>query len=340
MTLDDSKTQLSVQDAAKAQQIQAEAVESFLDPSKPKENLVGVGLGIKWKDGEPTGKSALLALVKQKVDKEDLTPADMIPPKFKEMPTDVLAVGELFAGQAEHEELEALALAKRVRPASGGYSVGHKDITAGTLGTCVYDRLGAPGDPIGIPNRYYILSNNHVLADSNDANLGDPILQPGPYDGGRLPQDRIASLSRFIPITFDPPVPRGQHRNLVDAAIAAGEFDDLKREIHWVGHLNGWLPRSQIHVGMQVQKCGRTTNFSIGRITAVHATVDVNYGRGRVARFRDQIITTNMSAGGDSGSLIATRDNKAVGLLFAGSSVATIANHMQHVRSLLRIEIV
>ena len=92
---------------------------------------------------------------------------------------------------------------------------------------------------------------------------------------------------------------------------------------------------------MQVHKCGRTTNYSIGRITAVHATVDVNYGGGRVARFRDQIITTNMSAGGDSGSMVATREgNKAVGLLFAGSSVATILNQIQHVRSLLRIEIV
>lgn len=341
MTYDESKTLLSVQDAAKAQKIQAEAADALLDPDNPKENLVGVGLGIKWTDGEPTGKPALVALVKQKVAKEDLTPADLIPAKFKEMPTDVLAVGEPFAGQAEPEEFEALALANRVRPASGGYSVGHVAITAGTLGTCVYDQVGAPGDPVGIPNRYYILSNNHVMADSNNASPGDAILQPGPADGGRFPQDRIASLSRFIRITFDTPqTPLRRHRNLVDAAIAAGEFDDLKREIHWVGHLTGWLPRSQIHVGMQVQKCGRTTNFSTGRITAVNATLDINYRQGRVARFRDQIITTAMSAPGDSGSMIATRDNKAVGLLFAGSSAATIANQIQHVRSLLRIEIV
>ncbi len=340
MNYDESKTLLSVADATKAQQVQAAAVDALLDPDKPRENLVGVGLGIKWTNGEPTGKPALLALVKQKVAKEDLTQSDLIPAKFKEMPTDVLAIGEPYAGQAEAEEYEALALANRVRPASGGYSVAHVNVTAGTLGTCVYDQIGRPGDPVGIPSRYYILSNNHVLADSNNGSPGDAILQPGPYDGGRFPQDRIATLSRFIRITFDPPVPRTQHRNLVDAAVAAGEFHDLKREIHWVGHLNGWLPRSQVHVGMQVQKCGRTTNFSVGRITAVNATVDVGYRGGRVARFRDQIVTTDMSAGGDSGSIIATRDNKAIGLLFAGSSVATIANHIQHVRSLLRIEIV
>lgn len=338
MTADFKKSILKPEDASGAQKAQAAAVDAFLDPAKQRENVVGMGYGIKWTDGEPTGKPALLALVRQKLDKDDVAPEDRIPNKIGEMPTDVLAVGELFAGQAQLQEAEALALATRVRPASGGYSVGHKDITAGTLGTCVYDQLGPHGDPIGIPNRYYILSNNHVLANSNDGSLGDSILQPGPFDGGTDPQDRIARLSRFIPITFDPPVDRGRHRNLVDAALAEGDFNDLKREIHWVGHVNGWLPRAKINVGMHVRKCGRTTNYSLGRITAVGATVDVNYGSGRVARFRDQIITTNMSAGGDSGSFVVSPDNEAVGLLFAGSSVATIVNQIQHVRSLLRIE--
>ncbi|WP_255292317.1 S1 family peptidase [Bacillus cereus] len=76
-----------------------------------------------------------------------------------------------------------------------------------------------------------------------------------------------------------------------------------------------------------------------GVITAVNATVDVNYGSGRVARFRDQIITTNLSSGGDSGSLIMTNDGVAIGLLFAGSSSVTIANHIEHIRSLLGIEV-
>lgn len=336
----EKNTALSAKDAKDLQKVQNAAVEEFLNRERPPENLVGVAAGVKWSNGQPTGKPSLLALVRQKVAKDELAKEDII--KFKDAETDVLAVGELFAGQAEPAlEVAPLALTRRVRPASGGYSVGHVKITAGTLGTCVYDRLGDPGDAIGIPSRFYILSNNHVLANSNNANLGDPVLQPGPYDGGTDPADRIANLNRFIRIDFEPDLPRAKHRNLVDAAIAEGDFEDLKREVHWVGHLRGWLPRDKVQVGMQVHKCGRTTNYSIGRITAVHATVDVGYGGGRVARFRDQIVTTNMSAGGDSGSLVATRDdNMALGLLFAGSSVATILNHIQHVRSLLRIEIV
>ncbi len=51
-------------------------------------------------------------------------------------------------------------------------------------------------------------------------------------------------------------------------------------------------------------------------MVAINATVDVGYGGGKVARFTDQIITTPMSAGGDSGSLIlSAEDNQAVGLL-------------------------
>jgi hypothetical protein len=338
--MDVQKMVLDPEEAQRAQKANAAKVEEFLKPEKAPANVVGMGYGVKWSNGEPTGKPALLALVSQKVDKEELGPNDMIPKKIGEMQTDVLAIGEPFAGQAEPIEVGIELLARRARPASGGYSVGHRNITAGTIGTCVYDMVGTPGNPVGMPQHYYILSNNHVLANSNNATPGDAVLQPGPFDGGVDPSDRIASLSRFIPITFDPPVPRALHRNLVDAAVAEGEFHDLKREIHWVGHLQGWRSRAQVSVGTVLHKTGRTTNYTTGRITAVNATVDVNYGGGRVARFRDQILTTPMSAGGDSGSLVADRDNLAVGLLFAGSPLVTILNQIQHVRSLLRVEIV
>jgi hypothetical protein len=254
-----------------------------------------------------------------------------------------------LAPTLEEEEytdlVSALMLARRVRPAQGGYSVGHYQITAGTIATCVYDILpggrtgSSPLHGIGTPPRFYILSNNHVLANTNAAQAGDPILQPGPYDGGTDPADRIATLSRWVPLTLEPPTPRFLHRNIIDAAIAQGQFHDLDREIYWIGQVRGWRRKANIGVGTIVQKTGRTTNFTTGRITAINATIDVGYGGGRVARFFDQIVTTNISAGGDSGSLVTTIDDVAVGLLFAGSSVATIVNQFENVRSLLRIEV-
>lgn len=244
-----------------------------------------------------------------------------------------------------HIQVEIQQLARRIRPAQGGWSVGHYQITAGTIATCVYDLLpGASVNPpaygVGIPPQFYILSTNHVLANSNNAHLGDPILQPGPYDGGTNPADKIASLSRFIPIQFAPQVPLGQHNNLVDVAIAEGRFEELDRSIYWNGQVRGWYRKSEVKVGMVVKKTGRTTNITLGRILAVAATIDVGYGGGMIARFKDQILTTNMAAGGDSGSLVLDADdNKAVGLLFAGSVSATIINQFENVRSLLHIEL-
>ncbi|PEP96513.1 hypothetical protein [Bacillus toyonensis] len=44
----------------------------------------------------------------------------------------------------------------------------------------------------------------------------------------------------------------------------------------------------------------------------MNATVDVKYRNGWGARFQDQIVTTNLSSGGDSGSLITTNDGVAI----------------------------
>lgn len=316
--------------------------EGFME--KPAANVIGLAEGIKWKNGQPTGEPALLVLVTHKLEKGQIATADLVPAKLGDMQTDVLAIGFPFAGGCEPSGAGIQTLARRMRPAQGGYSVGHKDITAGTIATCVYDILpgGSTNPPVhglGIPSKYYILSNNHVLANSNAGALGDAVLQPGPYDGGIDPTDRIATLSRFVPITFQPPVPVAQHNNLVDCAIAEGEFHDLNRLIYWNGHVRGWRRKANVTVGTVVKKTGRTTNFTSGRITAINATIDINYGGGRMARFKDQIVTTNMSAGGDSGSLVMTLDNVAVGLLFAGSSTAMIANQIENVRTLLRVEV-
>ncbi len=301
-------------------------------------NVVGVGVGNKIREEKDTGEPCLTVFVSQKLDPALLRTDDVIPTMVGRYKTDVEEIGEIFAGvntteeldvtQDEEEEIGIHALRLRRRPAEGGYSVGHYRITAGTIATAVYDARPFPGNPA----RYYILSNNHVLANSNSARIGDPILQPGPYDGGRYPRDLIARLYRFVPIRFGGPI------NYVDAAIAVGEFHDLDREIYWIGYVKG--VRFLTRPGDIVQKTGRTTSYTTGRVTNVNATVNVNYGGGRVARMVRQIVTTNMSAGGDSGSLLCDMNENAVGLLFAGSSQRTIHNHILYVQSLLAIRVV
>lgn len=340
---DENKMVLSAKAREETSKAHSAVVEEFME--RPSANVIGLAEGVKWKNGKPTGEPALIVLVTHKQEKDQVSPKDLVPSKLGDMQTDVLTVGQVFAGDdCESSGAGIETLAKRIRPAKGGYSVGHKNITAGTIATCVYDILpggtvSPPAHGVGIPPKYYILSNNHVLANSNAGAIGDAVLQPGPYDGGVDPADRIATLSRYIPISFNPPTPLASQNNLVDCAIAEGQFHDLDRDIYWICCARGWRRKAAVTVGTVVKKTGRTTNLTTGRITAINATIDVGYGGGNVARFKDQIVTTNMSAGGDSGSLVLTLDNVAVGLLFAGSTSAMIANQIENVRSLLRVEV-
>jgi delta-aminolevulinic acid dehydratase/porphobilinogen synthase len=71
--------------------------------------------------------------------------------------------------------------------------VGHFNITAGTLG-CLVKKTAVDDDEI------FILSNNHVLADSNQAQIGNDIIEPSKLDGGT---DPIAKLTDFKTIFLD-----------------------------------------------------------------------------------------------------------------------------------------
>ncbi len=204
----------------------------------------------------------------------------------------------------------------KYRPAPIGVSTGHPNITAGTIGCRVTDGTNV-----------YALSNNHVYADQNNANIGDNVLQPGTYDGGKDPDDKIGTLYDFEPIVF-----KRQAKNKIDAAIALSSTDLLGTATLEGGY---GTPNSTIVgavLGQKVQKFGRTTELTKGEITGVNATVNVGYGPGKTAKFVDQIIIEpgGFSAGGDSGSLIVTDDDNLnpVGLLFAGSSTITVANRI------------
>lgn len=202
---------------------------------------------------------------------------------------------------------------ERWRPLWIGCSVGHHKVTAGTLG-CFVKRKGGKGPVM-------MLSNNHVLANENDARRGDAILQPGSMDGGRRPGDVVARLGKFIKLA-----PTAS--NAVDAAVAVlvkgGECEPFHLEELNV-QLSG-LGSDFLDAGTRVAKVGRTTGTTRGRVTAFELNnVVVGYDIGNV-RFDDQIEIsgtgqTTFSSGGDSGSIIVDSDGLAVGLLFAGSEV-------------------
>lgn len=224
------------------------------------------------------------------------------------------------------------------RPAPCGISVGHFRITAGTLGALATGR-SAPRD-----RRVLMLSNNHVLANSNSGSYGDSIIQPGRADGGQSPRDRVAILERYVPINFS------GGANYVDCATGWCWYERVRKEFIYRSGGGFRLfrvssnPRS-VFRGMIVGKTGRTTQLKAGRVTDTSATIRVNFGGGRVALFRDQMairgVGADFSAGGDSGSLIWTWDRyrRPVGLLFAGGGGVTFGNKIGRVLSALDIRL-
>jgi hypothetical protein len=285
------------------------------------DGVVGVAESYKIKAGKPTRTWAIIVLVEEKRPKSEVGKSDLVPAEIDNVPTDVVEVGKI----------EALVFNAKTRPALPGFSIGHHAITAGTFGCVVRDIRRS--DPQPGEGDYLILSNNHVLANVNTAKPGDLILQPGPFDGGLFPSDAIATLERFEPIVLSQF--NGPGYNLVDAAVARPSYSrNITAAI--IGVI---MPQGvdQARVGTFVIKAGRTTQVTAGVVIAVNATVTVGYGAAGNGLFRHQILTTAMSAGGDSGSLLMDRNLKAVGLLYAGSARITVHNHIADVEAALGV---
>jgi hypothetical protein len=202
------------------------------------------------------------------------------------------------------------------RPVPIGVSTGHPKVTAGTIACRVVDAQG----------NVYALSNNHIYANENRARFGDNVLQPGAYDGGANPRDALGTLRAFKPIVFS-----RFANNTIDAAIALSSPATLGDSTPGDGYGTPSSTYVTASVGQAVMKYGRTTKLTSGTVSAVNATVTVEYETGVLARFVGQIVIASdsgsFSGAGDSGSLIVTQEGKhPVGLLFAGSTSVTIAN--------------
>lgn len=268
-------------------------------------NVVGVGLGHKIREGRNMGTEAVVVLVETKLHRDLLPEGAVVPREIAGVQTDVIQVGHLSAVRPDRGNPIRKG---RVRPAPGGVSIGHPDITAGTLGVVVWDNEG----PL-------ILSNNHVLANSNTNYSGRPVsytpsLQPGPYDGGELAEDVIGCLDRFVPLKR-----RGSNR--FDAAVTRPESPDLvSPDILEIGAVSGV---ADPEIDAAILKSGRSSGITRGTVTIVDATVAVDYGDFSL-RFNHQIIADIISDGGDSGSVILDSERRVLGLLFAGSDEVTV----------------
>lgn len=217
---------------------------------------------------------------------------------------------------------------KQAPPVKMGTSGGSKNDKSGFY--CCGGTLGCLVLRDGVLS---ILSNNHVLGRSGVAVAGEDTLQPGLIDSGcngntpNVVGDYAGNL-----------VPLGTAN--VDAAISTARTNvDATGAILDIG-----VPISTVQaptINLPVRKSGRTTGHTTGTIKTINTTVTVQYQKGCGTgqkfnvTFTQQIVSTNMSAGGDSGSLLISNDGtpNPVGLLFAGNSTSTVYNRASAVVS-------
>lgn len=294
------------------------AKRNHCDDLMNKANVQGVGVGKKTRGFVETDQEAVVVAVSRKIERDKLDPADVVPDQIDGVPTDVIEVG-VIGKQVVLSQRSRGYHRDRAKGIAPGDSCGHPEVTAGTIGCLVTDGRD-----------HYLLSNNHVLALENEATIGDPVLAPGPYDGGQVGRDQVGVLSQFIPIRFNA-------RNNVDAAIAAVNAREVDRAIRWLGVPRGRREKP-LTVGDHLQKYGRTTDYTRGRVIATEVDVRVRYDAG-IAMFVDQILANDMSDGGDSGSLALDDDGAAAALLYAGSSRVTVFNPIGDVLGALRVEL-
>jgi hypothetical protein len=207
------------------------------------------------------------------------------------------------------------------------------DCCGGTLGALVADKN----------SNLFILSNNHVLAESDQARSGDTVVQPALVDLNCNPQaGRAIGSLRYV-------VPLQSTQSNVDAALAAATpAVDASGAILQLGpSINGVLTPAAPAAGsgealsagllnqLRVVKSGRTTGLTCSTVNTVNLSVQVDYYYD-CAETRPYYTKTyvnqigmpgaSFADSGDSGALVLDAANaQPVGLFFA--SGADDSNH-------------
>ena len=257
---------------------------------------------------------------------------------FHPRPILVIAVVLVIGIQLVLADGGALHQALQTPPIQLGTSGGNVNNISSAF--CCSGTLGALVTKNGIN---YILSNNHVLADTDTGQIGDSISQPGLIDVGCQASNAqiVANLSEAVPLGT----------GNVDAAIAQvnGSVDSSGAILDIGIPASTPAPIDSSAIGRNVAKSGRTTGLRCASIGSISTNVKVQYQRGCNSGQKFFVIYTNQvvvsgssfSAGGDSGSLIVTADTaEPIALLYAGSSSATIGNRTSDVGNALGISFV
>jgi len=312
-----------------------------------------VGIGRKEVGGRPTGELAIVFSVEKKLPKDEVvriyrTEEAVIPREIeiagKKLLTDVKeyrkirAIGRLSFWNVlgrlrkrgkriackEVEPAQQEDFTKRVRPVKPGYSCGSVCVTACSLNIAFKDKetgkvyLSTCAHCAGLL-RY---EKNRWFCDYPVKDKCKPLLQPGPLDGGKVPDDIVAYLERISNFTLG----HAPERPLMSDFALCKLREDVKPEDFVQNVLPDGTEVKDIvefpDIGAKLYKVGRTSGVIDGLIVDAYGLAEVDYD---VCGYRYVMCGVGVPGapikGGDSGSVLVLSDDHHVwcGVLFGAS---------------------
>tara|TARA_R110000772_G_scaffold249530_2_gene363876 strand:+ start:44194 stop:45246 length:1053 start_codon:yes stop_codon:yes gene_type:complete len=292
----------------------ADFLENIKSRFLNKPGITGVSVGYKEKEGKTLGGICVKVYVNRKLKLNDIPEELQVPSNCDVVERSFAIPNPMYGPNGErligtYDDIPENRL--RQDPIRPGVSVGNYGITAGTLGLFCYNKKGERG----------ILSNFHVLAGHENFEIGDPILQPGAFDGGLVETDVIANLSKI------------ELSGKADSAFAIlnGSRNVIPTTVRDRVY---FTDVASLDIGDEVEKEGRTTGHTSGFVTAIGEWT-INYGAFGYQTIKSYEIRPTMtgqpfgqnvevSYGGDSGAVWYKKERGrkilACGLNFAGES--------------------
>ena len=209
---------------------------------------------------------------------------------------------------------------------------------------------GTLGSLIVRNGTFYILSNNHVLARSDQARAGEPISQPGLIDTGCSTSgvQTVANLTSFLNLQTS-----GANVDAAIAEIIPGAVNTTGNILSLGSTASGSTPDAgpphqgrgmAATIGENVAKSGRTSGLTCSTVASIGLTTSVTYqtqcngGSSFTVQYTNQISVSGggFSSAGDSGSLIVDQNTAdPVALLYGGSDTDSVGNPVADVLAAL-----
>lgn len=178
-------------------------------------------------------------------------------------------------------------------------------------------------------NKVYLLSNRHVIVDRDESVINNEIVSPARADAEIHVNEpkiigKILWQSEKTSSTLDAAIAEIYDKTFIDDEISIGIGNYV------VNNMINFKGISKPHIGDNIKKFGKTTKLTFGEVRSINCTVNVSNNIESPKIYRHQILTTNISNNGDSGSVIVNQNDHVIGMVVGGNRLtASFCNNIE-----------